>query len=107
VVFVRAVPIEGVELMRTQWERHIPPDQLANSPGKLCKSLLITTHHYGSDLCRGDLYLEDRGIAVPEHVISRSARIGINPQRKGHDAPLRFAFDPRQPATDQREPAPG
>jgi DNA-3-methyladenine glycosylase len=98
VVFVRAmVPIEGVDIMRRQWERNLPPDRLANSPGKLCKSLLITRREYGSDLCddRG-LFLEDRGIAVREDAIRRSARAGINPMRRGHDAPLRFRVDARQ-----------
>jgi DNA-3-methyladenine glycosylase len=98
VVFVRAVvSIEGVEIMQRQWERQIPSGRLADSPGKLCKSLLITRRHYGSDLCVGrGLFLEDRGIAVPEQAIRRSARVGINPKRRGHDAPLRFRVDPRQ-----------
>ena len=97
VVFVRAVvPTEGVEIMQRQWERHIPSDRVADSPGKLCKSLLITKHRYGFDLCDGrGLFLEDRGIAVPERAIRRGARAGINPKLRGHDAPLRFRVDPR------------
>ena len=98
VVFVRAVvPIEGVDIMRRQWERHMPSGRLANSPGKLCTSLLITRRQYGTDLCDGrGLFLEERGIAVPEHAVRRSGRIGINPKHRGHDAPLRFRVDSRR-----------
>jgi DNA-3-methyladenine glycosylase len=108
VVFVRAVvPSEGVEIMQTQWERHTPSDRLANSPGKLCKSLLITRSHYGSDLCHGDVFLEERALAVPEHLIRRTARVGINPKRAGHDALLRFTIDPRHLAPGRGDPATG
>ncbi len=98
VVFVRGVvPAEGIEVMQRQWPDHVPSHRLANSPGKLCKSLLITRRHYGSDLCDGGgLYLEERGIAVPARAIRRSARVGINPKRRGHAAPLRLRVDPRQ-----------
>lgn len=95
VVFVRAVvPLEGIETMTAQWPGGRPPTTLANSPGKLCKSMLIGTDQYGVDLCGDRLFLEDRGIAVPDDAITSAKRVGINAARKGHDAPLRHFVRP-------------
>jgi DNA-3-methyladenine glycosylase len=91
VVFIRAAyPLEGVPRMKQQWGKHVEESALANSPGKLCKSFIISRSQYGADLCGDALFLEDWGYKV-EHSLVRSARrVGINKKREGFDDPLRF-----------------
>lgn len=87
VVFIRGVmPVEGLETMTAQWDKPRPAGELANSPGKLCKSFQITTDLYGTDLTGDDLFLEDWGIPVNPAVIRTTKRVGINPRHQGHNA---------------------
>lgn len=95
VVFVRGiVPVEGTELMAAQWDEPRGAGALANSPGKLCKSLAITTKHYGIDLCGRELFLEDWRLTVPPAAVRTSKRVGISSRHDGHDAPLRHYLRP-------------
>ena len=91
VVFIRSVvPWQGINLMKKQWDKKVPDSKLANSPGKLCKSFLITKKLYGIDLTGNELFLEDWKIKFPESAIKVSKRVGIRVVHKGHDLPLRF-----------------
>lgn len=95
VVFVRAVvPLEGVDVMASQWDKPMAVEALANSPGKLCKSFLIGRDHYGADLCGDELFLEDHGVRVAEQQIQAGKRVGINKSREGFDRPWRFFVKP-------------
>ena len=95
VVFIRGVtPFEGIELMKQQWDRERNEKDLANSPGKLCKSFMITKERYGTDLTGDELFFEDRGIKIPKDKIQTTKRIGIDSKYKGHDAPLRYFIKP-------------
>jgi DNA-3-methyladenine glycosylase len=97
VVFIRAVaPLEGVEVMARQWDKPVKPAALTNSPGKLCKSMMISREQYGADLCGDELFLEDHGLAVAADRVRAGKRIGINSSREGHDAPLRFFVKPAE-----------
>jgi DNA-3-methyladenine glycosylase len=70
VVFIRGVvPVEGIETMTAQWDEPRAAKDLADSPGKLCKSFQITK----------DLY-----------DIRATDRVGISARHDGHDAPLRY-----------------
>ena len=90
VVFVRGVvPVEGVELMAAQWDKARAVSDLANSPGKLCKSFQITMDLYGADLTGDELFLEDWGISVDPADIHTTKRVGISRRLDGHDAALR------------------
>jgi DNA-3-methyladenine glycosylase len=91
VVFIRGlVPVEGIDDMVSQWDKLRPPNELTNSPGKLCRSLQITNDLYGVDLTGNDLFLEDWGISIDPHAIQATQRIGINTRHRGHDAALRY-----------------
>lgn len=97
VVFIRAVkPMDGIATMAAQWDRNIGVADLCNSPGKLCKSMGITLDRYGEDLCGDVLYFEDHSIVLADDQISTAHRVGINPVREGHDAPLRFFLRPKE-----------
>jgi DNA-3-methyladenine glycosylase len=91
VVFIRGVvPLEGIEMMTAQWDEPRAAEELANSPGKLCKSFQITKDLYGADLTGDELFLEDWGISVDPADIRASNRVGISARHDGHDAPLRY-----------------
>lgn len=84
------VPVEGIETMAAQWDKPRAAEDLANSPGKLCKSFQITRNLYGADLTGDELFLEDWGIPVDPTDIRTTKRVGISARHDGHDAPLRY-----------------
>ena len=95
VIFIRGTtPIEGVEAMTAEWDKPLGADQLANSPGKLCRSFQITKDLYGADLTGAELFLEDWGITVDPAQVRAAERVGISSRRDGHDSPLRYYLDP-------------
>ncbi|MEW6610742.1 MAG: DNA-3-methyladenine glycosylase [Patescibacteria group bacterium] len=91
VVFIRAVkPEEGIEFMRKNFCKNVDLRILTKSPGNVCKSFGITTHHYGVDLTDSTLWLEDRGVVVRKKDIIAARRVGINAKIKGSGKKLRF-----------------
>jgi len=83
-VLIRALePIEGLPLMHQRraalsWRKGKPavPDyELCRGPGNLTSALGITLEQNTSPLTRGDLVIEDRGIAAGD--VEWSPRIGI------------------------------
>jgi len=91
VVFIRGVlPLEGTEIMRSQWSKPRKDSQLANSPGKLCKSFLLSKKHYGVDLTGDELFFEGWGIKISEDQIKTAKRVGISSKYQGHDNPWRY-----------------
>lgn len=104
VVFIRAVaPVEGADVMAAQWNNPVETKALANSPGKLCRSFAITTEHYGADLCRYELFLEDLG---PDR--ARKDGSDVQADRNQQPAPRPRLASPSPPAAGRhRRPAPG
>ncbi|WP_432885532.1 DNA-3-methyladenine glycosylase [Kribbella sp. CA-245084] len=97
VVFIRGVvPVEGIDLMAAQWDKPRAVTDLANSPGKLCKSFQITKDLYGADLTADELFLEDWRIPINAADIHTTNRVGISTQHDGHDAPLRYHLTPKR-----------
>ena len=95
VIFIRGVtPVEGVQAMTAEWDKPRSTDQLANAPGKLCRSFQITTDLYGADLTGAELFLEDWGISVDPAQVRAAERVGISSRRTGHDRPLRYYMNP-------------
>ena len=91
VVFIRGVvPVEGVEIMAAQWDKRRTADQLADSPGKLCRSFQITRDLYGADLTGEELFLEDWNVSIDPTQIRTGGRVGISSRHDGHHAPLRY-----------------
>jgi DNA-3-methyladenine glycosylase len=81
-VLLRALePVAGLALMK---QRRGNKD-LCGGPGKLTQAMGITRDHYGADLTRGPLRVEDW--PCPEFEIAVTPRVGINVAR---DFPLRF-----------------
>jgi DNA-3-methyladenine glycosylase len=88
-VLIRALePLEGIELMkRRRSTGRAEVASLCRGPGNLTQALGITLKHNESDLSRGPLRIEDRGL-VPG-VLAWSPRIGI---RVGVERPWRCSI---------------
>jgi DNA-3-methyladenine glycosylase len=90
-VLVRAIePTEGIEEMLLRRNLQSPEPRLTAGPGVLSVALGITTRHYGTDLTGEAIWVEDRGVAVPEEAILASPRVGID--YAGEDALLPWRF---------------
>lgn len=90
-VLIRAIePTEGAEEMLLR--RNLPALQpnLTAGPGVMCQALGISTRHYGTDLTGAEIWLEDRGLVVPEGEVLASPRVGID--YAGEDALLPWRF---------------
>lgn len=83
-VLIRGIkPLEGIGCMkknRGTSDEH----NLANGPGKLCQALSIDRKDNGTDLTKGDLYVEE---GTKPRRIQKSQRIGIS---KGSEKEWRF-----------------
>ena len=104
-ILVRALePIDGIDVMqrrrspkaeggsraagdgrKAERRAEVPVDRLCRGPGNLARAMGITRTDNRADLCAGDLFIEDRGLAVGK--IARSSRVGI---RVGVERPWRF-----------------
>lgn len=95
VVFIRgAIPLEGKNIMKRQWNKDMQEEELSNSPGKLCKSFLITKEQYGVDLTGDELFFEDWDVKIPNEAIQTGKRVGISSIHEGFDKPLRYFVKP-------------
>ena len=84
------IPTHGEELMlRRTGKRKITPD-IGIGPGKVSKLLGLTVADNGLTLCRDTLWIEDRGLVVPESQLEITPRIGVD--YAGEDALLPYRF---------------
>ena len=92
VVFIRAViPAEGIDIMKQNFGRQVKNTKdLTKSPGNLCKSFGITINHYGADLTKDTIFIEDRGIVINPKDIYTDIRVGINNKLAGSQQKLRY-----------------
>lgn len=93
-VLIRAVePLEGIERML---ERRKMKDQtnpaLTTGPGALAQALGLTTRSTGQNTLLPDspVWIEDRGIEIPEEEIAAGKRIGVNYAGECAEWPWRF-----------------
>ncbi len=87
-VLVRAIrPVVGQELMAARRGTKV---LTTNGPGKVTQALGIHTGHNAMDLTGDVIYIEDRGIVVPEKQIITGPRIGVD--YAGEDALLPYRF---------------
>ncbi|MDQ3073802.1 MAG: DNA-3-methyladenine glycosylase [Bacteroidota bacterium] len=90
-ILVRAVePAEGVEIMLRRRNMQEPLAKLSAGPGLVCKALGIDKSHNGLSLRGNDIFIEDRGIIVPEAKIIASPRVGIAYAAEHVALPWRF-----------------
>lgn len=77
-VLVRALePLTNVERMRAN-RRNKRPSEVSNGPAKLCEALAIDTSLTGEDLVSSERLWLERGHSIPDSVVERTARVGID-----------------------------
>src|SRR5690606_10288097 len=89
-ILIRGIePVEGIDSMQ-QRAPSASVCLLGRGPGKLTRSLGISTHHTGCSLQSEELYLFDDGFQYPEEEVITSPRIGVD--YAGEDALLPYRF---------------
>ncbi|HEV8052722.1 MAG TPA: DNA-3-methyladenine glycosylase [Parachlamydiaceae bacterium] len=94
-ILIRAIKPEiGIDVMlkRRNKEKVVPA--LTSGPGSVCQALGMTREQNGLSVKGKSIWVEDRGIKIPEEHILTSPRIGVD--YAGEDAlkPWRFYLDP-------------
>jgi DNA-3-methyladenine glycosylase len=90
-VLIRAIePIEGVDIMLHRRKKNKPTYDLTAGPGSLSMALGITSKHNALDLTGNTIWVEDKGMIVPEKKIIKSPRIGVAYAEEWAAKPLRF-----------------
>jgi DNA-3-methyladenine glycosylase len=88
-VLIRAgVPMEGMDAMKARLGR--APGARLNGPGVVGKALGLRTAHTGTDLLKGPITIEDRGMHPAPGSIIAGPRIGVD--YAGPDALLPYRF---------------
>ena len=90
-VLIRGLePIDGIDIMLQRRKKAKLQPALTAGPGALSEALGIKTKHTGISLISDELYIEDRGLKVPESAIVASARIGVAYAKEDALLPYRF-----------------
>lgn len=90
-VLIRAIePLDGLDEIlfrrnKTKLERSV-----GGGPGIASQALGISTQHYGWNLLENEIWIEDRGISVPDNKILHSPRVGVDYAREHAKLPWRF-----------------
>lgn len=93
-VLVRAIlPTHGEELMLQRTHKSRISNDITNGPGKVCKALGLNLSDNGCDLNSSTIWLEERGLHVPDSRVQKLPRVGVD--YAGNDAvlPYRFLFE--------------
>jgi len=89
-----AVPVKGIESMRTRRPKAKRDVDLMNGPGKLCAALDIDRQLDGESLLGNRLFITARDVEVNEEDILVTPRIGIANSGEAAHWPLRFLLPP-------------
>ncbi len=88
------IPLEGITTMEKKRKlKNKPLAQLTNGPAKLCQALGINKDLNGHSLLSNTIYIEHCK-RFKESDIKISPRIGLNPNHKSANWPLRFYIEP-------------
>lgn len=90
-VLIRAIePTDGLPEMLRRRGHHAVTPKLTAGPGLVTLALGIQRKHYGTDLTSNVIWLEDRGLSLPDDQILASPRVGV--AYAGTDALLPWRF---------------
>lgn len=91
-ILIRAIrPLEGLDMML---QRRGGKKLTTGGPGTLSQALGIRTKHNGIDLLGEMIWIEDRGITIPDDKIEVSARVGVDFAGEDAALPYRFQVNP-------------
>lgn len=100
-VLIRAgAPVKGLETMLARRGRERNDKTLLAGPGSLAKALGITTADTGTSLMNGSIWIEDRGIGVPDDAVTIGARVGVDYAGDDAQRPYRFIADAKALSPD-------
>lgn len=94
-VLIRSIiPTHGEELMLRRNHRTQSTRQMTMGPGRVSKALGMTVAYNGTALPCPQVWVEDRGLLVPDADVKKTPRIGVD--YAGEDAllPYRFVWQP-------------
>jgi DNA-3-methyladenine glycosylase len=90
-VLIRAIqPLEGIETMLARRNKAALSPVLTAGPGALAMAMGIHTRHSGLSLSGDTIYIEDRGIIVPDTDIAAATRVGVAYAAEDALLPYRF-----------------
>ena len=90
-VLLRGIhPLSGIGAMEKRTGKSAARKGFAEGPGKVTRALGITTDLDGTDLTGNRIWVEDKGIVVPDHLVLTGPRIGVD--YAGTDAGLPYRF---------------
>lgn len=90
-VLIRAIEPEiGIETMLKRRHKVKIERSLTAGPGALAQALGISQAHNGVSLISSEIWIEDRGVAIPDEDILASPRVGVD--YAGEDALLPWRF---------------
>ncbi len=90
-ILVRGIiPTHGTELMLQRTGKTHLTHNLCNGPGKVCKALGLSVSDNGHSLESSEIWLEDRGLIIPDAKIDITPRIGVD--YAGDDKLLPYRF---------------
>ncbi len=91
-VLIRALkPYEGVDTMLKR--RKMNNKNISGGPGTLTQAMGIKTLHNKTDLLGNKIWIQDKGIKVPENAIQVSERIGVDYAGEDAKKPWRFLIN--------------
>ena len=93
-VLVRAgKPVEGLDVILLRRNRTRVDKTLMGGPGTVSQALGIKTDMTGTSLHGRRIWIEDRGMTVPDKDISIGPRVGVDYAQEDAARPYRFALD--------------
>jgi DNA-3-methyladenine glycosylase len=90
-VLIRAIkPLDGIEVMMKRRNLKSLEKSFSGGPGTVAIALGINVEHTGANLLGNKIWIEDRGIKIPEKEILVTERVGV--ENAGRDAKLPYRF---------------
>ncbi|NGX58332.1 MAG: putative 3-methyladenine DNA glycosylase [Chlamydiae bacterium] len=78
-ILIRALePTDGIDAMLKRCQKSKKSPRLTSGPALLTKALGIKNTHTGVNLTEDQIWIEDRGMTIPDDQIVRSPRVGID-----------------------------
>ena len=90
-ILIRAIePTDGIDIMLQRRHLDALSPKLTSGPGLLSKALGITKTENGETLLGDKIWIEDRGVKIPQNQIVASPRVNV--AYAGEDAQLPWRF---------------
>ena len=94
-VLIRAIqPEVGIDVMVKRRGKKSAIPTLTSGPGYVCQALGMTRQQTGISLTSDSIWLEDRGVFIPDDQIQVTPRIGVDYAKEDAFKPWRFVLKP-------------